>query len=116
MILTGSGQEPEFVAFVGIDWADQKHAWALQSAGNSRIEQGCIDHSPEAVEAWAAGLICRFGDGRIAIALEQSRGALLFMLTKYAQFVLFPVHPTTSMNYRKGPAVSSRRPAEVRRG
>ena len=102
MILTGSGQEPEFVAFVGIDWADQKHAWALQSAGNSRIEQGCIDHSPEAVEAWAAGLICRFGDGRIAIALEQSRGALLFMLTKYAQFVLFPVHPTTSMNYRKG--------------
>ena len=61
MILTGSGQEPEFVAFVGIDWADQKHAWALQSAGNSRIEQGCIDHSPEAVEAWAAGLICRFG-------------------------------------------------------
>ncbi len=102
MILTGSDQELDFVAFVGIDWADQKHAWALQSAGTSRIEQGCIDATPAAVEAWAAGLIRRFGEGRIAIALEQSRGALLFMLTKYAQFVLFPVHPTTVAKYRDG--------------
>ena len=25
-------QEPEFVAWVGIDWADQKHGWCLQAA------------------------------------------------------------------------------------
>jgi len=25
-------QEPQFAAFVGIDWADQKHAWCLQAA------------------------------------------------------------------------------------
>jgi hypothetical protein len=24
------GQEPQFAALVGIDWADQKHAWCLQ--------------------------------------------------------------------------------------
>ena len=29
-------QEPQFAAFVGIDWADQKHVWCLQAAG-SRI-------------------------------------------------------------------------------
>lgn len=25
-------QEPEFAALVGIDWADQKHAWCVQAA------------------------------------------------------------------------------------
>ena len=29
-------QEPEFVAFVGIDWADQKHVWCLQAAGSTQ--------------------------------------------------------------------------------
>jgi hypothetical protein len=24
-------QEPEFAAFVGIDWADQKHVWCSQA-------------------------------------------------------------------------------------
>jgi hypothetical protein len=26
-------QEPHFAAFVGIDWADQKHVWCLPSRG-----------------------------------------------------------------------------------
>ena len=26
--------EPEFAAFIGIDWADQKHTWCLQTAGS----------------------------------------------------------------------------------
>jgi hypothetical protein len=33
-------QENEFVAFVGIDWADQKHAWALQTS--SGVEHGIL--------------------------------------------------------------------------
>lgn len=95
-------QEAEFAAFVGIDWADQKHAWALQSPTHPDVESGHLDHTPEAVEAWAAELARRFGGRPIAVALEQSRGSLLFMLTKYAQLVLFPVHPNTLVNYRKG--------------
>jgi transposase len=97
---TNATQEKEFVAFVGIDWADRKHAWALQTT--SGVEHGSIDHTPEAVEAWAVELGRRFAGGFIAVALEQSRGALLFMLTKYAHFVLFPVHPTTWASYRQG--------------
>jgi hypothetical protein len=94
--------ETEFVAFVGIDWADQKHAWALQSPGHSGVEQGNLAHTPETVEAWAVELARRFGGRPIAVALEQSRGSLLFMLTKYGHLVLFPVHPITLANYRKG--------------
>jgi transposase len=97
---TNPQEANEFVAFVGIDWADQKHAWALQT--RTGVEHGSINHTPEAVEGWVAELGRRFGGGRIAVALEQSRGALLFMLTKYSHLVLFPVHPATLANYRQG--------------
>ena len=39
----------EFAAIVAIDWADQKHVWAMQ-AGTSKVETGAIDHTPEAIE------------------------------------------------------------------
>ena len=64
----------EFATLVAIDWADQKHAWALQ-AGASKVETGAIDHTPEAIDVWAAELRMRFG-GPVAVALEQSRGSL----------------------------------------
>jgi len=42
--------EPEFVAFVGIDWADQKHVWCLQAANSAKREGGELEHKPEVVE------------------------------------------------------------------
>jgi transposase len=91
----------EFAALVAIDWADQKHAWALQISGSPERETGTIDHTPEAVDVWASELRLRFGGQPIAVALEQSRGPLVFTLTKYEHLVLFPVHPTVLVNYRK---------------
>jgi hypothetical protein len=82
---------PEFAAFIGIDWADQKHTWSLQTAGSKQRESGELEHTPEAVEAWVAHLYQRFGQRSIAVAVEQSRGALVFMLNKYELFHLFPV-------------------------
>jgi transposase len=93
--------QTEFAAFVAIDWADQKHAWALESTGSSNRESGTIDHTPEAVDVWATELRLRFNGQPVAVALEQSRGALVFMLTKYEHLVIFPVHPTVLVNYRK---------------
>ena len=90
----------EFAAMIAIDWADQKHAWAMQ-AGTSKVETGTIDHTPEAIDVWAAELRMRFGGQSVAVALEQSRGSLVFMLTKYDHLVIFPVHPTILVNYRK---------------
>jgi transposase len=43
----------------------------------------------------------RFGGQPVAIALEQSRGALVAMLSKYAHLVLFAIHPNTLTHYRK---------------
>jgi transposase len=93
--------QTEFAAFVAIDWADQKHAWALKISGSSEQEAGTIDHTPEAVDVWASELRLRFSGQPIAVALEQSRGPLVFTLTKYGHLVIFPVHPTALVNYRK---------------
>lgn len=91
----------EFAAWLGIDWADQKHALALRKSGETKIEHGELEHTPEAIEQFVCALARRFPGGRIAVALEQSRGPLLFMLSKYQHLVLFPVHPNTLDYYRK---------------
>ena len=72
--LTAATSEPEWAAFAAIDWADQKNFWRLLPAGSRQSEQGELENTPEAVEAWAAGLQQRFGGRPIAVILEQSRG------------------------------------------
>jgi transposase len=93
--------ESEFVAFVGIDWADQKHVWCLQAAGSTQREHGELEHKPETVEAWVGELCRRFGQGPIAVAVEQVKGALVCMLRKYECLHLFPVPSSMSAGMRK---------------
>lgn len=92
--------EAEFAAHVGLDWADQKHFWAMRTADGKR-QHGEVLSTPEAIQVWAADLAQRFGGRPIAVALEQSRGAVIAMLGKYGHLVLFPIHPNTVANYRK---------------
>ena len=88
-----------FAAHIGLDWADQKHFWTMLVDGKKT--RGQLDNTPEAIEVWAAELAQRFGGRPVALALEQSRGAVIAVLSKYAHLVLFPVHPTSLANYRK---------------
>jgi transposase len=86
---------------VAIDWADRKHVWSLR-IDSGPVERGTLEQSPEAVELWAAQLNQRFGGAPVAIALEQRRGALVVLLSKYSeQLHLYPVHPATLAQYRK---------------
>jgi transposase len=95
------GQDLQFAALVGIDWADQKHAWCLQAAGTTQRENGEVEHTPEAIEAWVGQLCRRFGNRPIAVAVEQVKGALVFMLSKYGALHLFPVPPVMSAKMRE---------------
>ena len=63
--------------------------------------RGELKHTPEAIEVWAVELAQRFGGRPIALALEQVRGALVAVLSKYAHVHLFPLHPTKLAHYRK---------------
>src|SRR5207302_122180 len=100
-LMSGNQPEVQYAAFLAIDWADQKHVWSLQEANSSARERGEVDHMPEAVETWVAQLSQRFAGRPIAVAVEQSRGALAFLLSKYAQLHIFPVPPAMTANLRK---------------
>ena len=93
--------EPEWAAFLAIDWADQKHTWSLRIPGTQKREHGEIEHSPEAIHAWIGQLTTRFVGRPIAVCVEQSRGALLFALSKYQNLVRYPIHPATASDFRK---------------
>lgn len=97
----GANPEPEFAAYISIDWADQKHDWAWQPTDGGPKRTGQFAHTPEAIHAWVAQVRAAFGDRPVAVALEQSRGPLLFQLMKYPNLVLYPVHPNMVANYRK---------------
>lgn len=94
-------EEPDFAAFVAIDWADREHTWALQIAGGKKRETGKLEHTPEAIERWAVELAARFAGRPVAIGLEQAKGALLCALSKFDHLVLYPIHPSTSYDFRK---------------
>ena len=93
--------EIQYTAFLAIDWADQKHVWSLQEANSNTREHGEVGHMPEAVEAWVAQMSQGFAGRPMAVAVEQTRGALVFMLSKYEPLHIFPVPPAMTANLRK---------------
>ncbi len=90
----------EFTAFVGLDWADKKHDICLQAAGCEAREFDRFAHRVTAIEQWAQSLQQRFG-GRIAVALELSKGPIVYALQKYDFLVLFPINPSMLAKYRE---------------
>src|SRR5215510_13925809 len=93
--------QPDYAAFIAIDWADQKHVFSLQVAGQGRKETGTLEQKPEVIGLWVAKLRERFGGRPVAIAVEQSRGALIHALLGYDFLVLYPIHPTTVAKFRE---------------
>src|SRR5438045_898315 len=88
------------VALVGVDWGDKQHAFEIRG-GDGRRRRGSFESRPEAVHAWVAELRGEYPKGTIAIALEQSRGALIYALSRYDFIELVPVQPARSAVYRK---------------
>jgi transposase len=90
----------QFTAFIGIDWADTKHDVCLQAADSKQREFDCFPHQVDRIEHWVHSIHQRFG-GTIAIALELTKGPIVYALQKYDFFVLFPIHPSTLAKYRE---------------
>lgn len=96
-----NSNDTQFAAFVGLDWADQKHDVSVVSAGGTNPDHQVIIHSPEALNEWLLQLHQQFPQGKIAICLEQSRGALIFHLLGYDFLTLFPVNPKSLARFRE---------------
>src|SRR5712692_7253275 len=91
----------DYAAFIAIDWADQKHVFSLKSADQTKKETGTLEQKPEIIGPWVAKLQERFGGRPVAVALEQSRGALIHALLAYDFRVLYPLHPVTVARFRE---------------
>ncbi|MBF8285917.1 MAG: IS110 family transposase [Anaerolineales bacterium] len=85
---------------IGLDWADEKHDVALRVPGSPTLQLGTFAHTPEAIAAWVAALRQRFGQGPIALCLEQSRGALLNALSAHENLLLYPINPQMLAKFR----------------
>src|SRR5262245_58537824 len=90
----------DYAAFIAIDWADRKHVFSLQRAGQTK-KTGTLEQKPEVIGPWVAQLRERFGGRPVAVAVEQSRGALIHALLTYDFLVLYPLHPATVSKFRE---------------
>jgi hypothetical protein len=90
----------DVVAYIGLDWADERHSVHLQTA-DGRIEHFELEQKPAVLHEWVAQLQQRFGGGKIAVALEQRKGAVIHALLMYDCFVLYPINPKALARYRE---------------
>ncbi len=97
----------DYAAYVGLDWADRVHQICLRAAGSTRDEQTKLENTPEALHGWANELRARFPDGKIAVALEQSRGPVIYALSMHAPLELFPLNPAMVTKYREAAKAAS---------
>jgi transposase len=101
-----SSSTTDYAATLGLDWADQKHDLWIQPKDGSTGQHLRLEHTPEAIHQWVASLRERFGNGRVALAIETSRGPVISALLAYDFIVLFPVNPKALKDYRAAFCVS----------
>lgn len=89
-----------YQATVGIDWADQKHDVFVRFTNGDSYRRK-IDSRPEAIQEWLLELRSVCAEGKIAIALEQRRGALFYQLCTHLNWIdLYPVNPHSLSSFR----------------
>lgn len=91
----------DYAAWIGIDWATEQHAICLQAADSSRLEPCALEQKPEVLHAWFMNLLVRFGGRKVAVAIEQSKGAVINFLLGLDFVHIFRVHPKSLKNYRE---------------
>lgn len=91
----------DFAAYIGLDWADQKHDLSLQAADAAQPETLQLEQRPDVLHEWVAQLRARFHGRPVALALEQKRGAVIYALLPYEFIVLYPINPKALARYRE---------------
>jgi transposase len=93
-------EEKQFAALIGIDWGDREHHVVVWDVEHGTRQECSIEQTPEALHGWVGSLTQRFAGKPMAIAIEQSRGALVYALMNYPGIVLYPINPKSLARYR----------------
>lgn len=90
----------QWAALIGFDWGDSKHAVAIRTE-NQALETLDLPHSAEGLHAWLDELEKRFGGRPVAIAIEATRGAVVYALMERPWIHIFAIHPASSHHHRR---------------
>jgi len=99
--MDSGAREVEYAAFIGLDWGSEKHSVAVQAAGCKEIEMYTLKQTPEEMHGWLFKLQDRFGGRPVAVAIEQTRGAVIHVLLGYDFVHVFRINPKSLADYRK---------------
>lgn len=94
-----------FVAWIGLDWGQDTHAFALDDR-SGQAQEGTLTHTAETLHGWLAQLAQRFAGQPVALAIEASRGPVIAALLHYPWLTVYPINPLTSARYRQAFAPS----------
>lgn len=90
----------EYAAFVGWDWAHKEHVIELWDSEMGTTEKSRVEGKPEALHDWAAKMRQRYGGRKIAVCIENSKGAVIWAFMRYDHIALFPVNPRCTASFR----------------
>lgn len=91
----------DYEVYIGLDWADQKHDLMIEEAGRQEAVHLEIGSKPEHLHDCISQLRHRHPQQRIAVCLEQKRGAVAYALGKYDFVDIYPINPTSFDQYRR---------------
>jgi transposase len=94
-------EENRYAAWIGFDWGSYNHALCLKPADTDAIERCTLEQKPEVLHCWFMNLITRFKGQKVAIAIEQTRGAVIHFLLGFDCVHIFRIHPRSLKNYRE---------------
>ncbi|MDX2368304.1 MAG: IS110-like element ISCps5 family transposase [Colwellia sp.] len=89
-----------YSVYVGIDWANDKHDLCIQQANSDIRKFKVIKHSANTINDWIISLHKQY-KGQIAVAVELSKGPIVYALQKYKFVTIHPVNPSMLAQYRK---------------
>ena len=90
----------DYAVLAGLDWADGSHQICWKDVASGTVDGATVEHSAEAFEQWIDSLGLDPANQRVAICLEQSRGAVVYLLMGYEGVDLYPINPVTLADYR----------------
>ena len=99
--MDSDAREVDYAAFIGLDWGSERHSVALQVADSNQVEMYTLKQTPEDLHGWFLKLRDKFGGRPVAVAIEQTRGAVIHALLSYDFVHVFRVNPLSLASYRK---------------
>jgi transposase len=99
--MNSDGLNIDYAAYIGLDWGSEKHSVAIKANGSSEIERCVLKQTPEELHGWVIKLRDRFGARPVAVAIEQTKGAVIHALLGYDFLHIFRINPKSLADYRK---------------